>query len=120
MKILKIMREYDSVSAIISDDGRIERRIFPSKMTDEEIKCAVMGIEYTGVKKEKAPKDEVKDESEPVNVAPKKLHEEISDKRTAKAQMLKVLKEHGIDTAGLLTFTAVEEVYHKHFKDGVK
>jgi hypothetical protein len=117
MKILKIMREYDSASAIVSDNGRIERRIFPSRMSDEEIKHAIMGVEYT--EPEKAEKPEKKEiEPEPEKVAPKKVYEEIADKRTAKAQMLKVLKEHGVDTAGLLTFTAVEEVYNKHFNSG--
>lgn len=119
MKILKIMREYDSASAIIADNGRIERRIFPSKMSDDEIKHAVMGIEYTEPEKEEKP-EKKESEPEPEKVAPKKVCEEISDKRTAKAQMLKVLKENGIDTAGLLTFSAVEEVYNKHFKEGNK
>ena len=47
-------------------------------------------------------------------------HSEQMGKRGQKKEMLKVLKEHGIDTAGLLTFTAVEEVYNKHFKEGAK
>lgn len=115
MKILKIMREYDSASAIISDNGRIERRIFPSKMTDEEIKCAVMGVEYKPDPIPETPVN-VSPEDGKEKIKPKKVCEDISDKRTAKAQMLKVLKEHGIDTAGLLTFSAVQEVYDKNFK----
>lgn len=47
-------------------------------------------------------------------------HADQMNRRNRRKEMLKVLKEHGVDTTGLLTFTAVEEVYNKHFKDGEK
>lgn len=119
MKILKMMREFDSVSVVISGENGIERRVFPSTMTNKEIECSLLGVEYNPDPIPETPVN-VSPEDGKEKIKPKKVYEEISDKRTAKAQMLKVLKEHGIDTAGLLTFTAVEEVYNKHFKDGDK
>lgn len=119
MKILKMLREYDSVSVIVENCGCIERRVFPSKMTNKEIEAVLLGKEYTPEEKPETPVD-VAPGNEKEDIKPKKVCEDISDKRTAKARMLKMLKEHGIDTAGLLTFSAVEEVYNKHFKEGDK
>lgn len=115
MKILKSIRDADSVSVIIQANGKFERRIFPAKMTDKEIEYAIKGIEYKEPDPKAEPAPEMKKE-EPKPEPPKKVHEEIADKRTAKARMLKTLKEMGVDTAGLLTFSAVEEVYNRNFK----
>ena len=117
MKIHRIYRNESGVVVLYTEDDTIQKKKFPAKMTNDEIRCSLLGIEY---KPEPVPEVPKKTDEPKKTVAPKKLHEEISDKRTAKAQMLKVLKEHGVDTTGLLTFTAVEEVYNKHFKDGGK
>ena len=117
MKIHRIYRNESGVVVLYTEDDTIKKKNFSAKMTNDEIRCSLIGIEYNPDPVPEAPK--ITDEPMKT-VAPKKLHEEISDKRTAKARMLKLLKEHGIDTAGLLTFSAVEEVYNKHFKEGSK
>lgn len=113
MKILKIIRDWDKVEVILQDKNVFTKRIFPVKMTDIEIMERIAGKE---VKEEPAPapvntvgevKEEVKKEP------PKKAVEVAEDKRTLKAKYLRELKEKGVNTAGLITFSDVEKVYKK-------
>lgn len=119
MKIHRIYRNESGVVVLFTEDNTIKKKNFPAKMTNDEIRCSLLGIEYKPEPVPEVPVN-VSPEDGKEKIKPKKVCEDISDKRTAKANMLKVLKEHGVDTAGLLTFTAVEEVYNKHFKDGDK
>ena len=119
MKIHRIYRNESGVVVLYTEDDTIQKKKFPAKMTNDEIRCSLLGVEYKPDPIPEIPVQTVP-EAEKEIIKPKKVCEDITDKRTAKARMLKVLKEHGIDTAGLLTFSAVEEVYNKHFKEGSK
>lgn len=111
MKILKIIRDWDKVEVITQDKNVFTKRIFPVKMTDIEIMERIAGKE---VKEEPAPAsvntvEEVKEE--PQKEPPKKAVEVAEDKRTLKAKYLRFLKEKGVDTAGLLTYSDAEKAY---------
>lgn len=112
VKINRIIRNGTFAIALYTEAGEVKKKEFPLSVSNEKI------LSFLSGKKTIPEAEKVTAEKEPVPEAgkkemPQKVAEQIEDKRTLKAKYLRELKEKGVSTAGLITFTDVEEAYKK-------
>lgn len=106
IEINRIIRDGSFAIALYTENGEVKKKSFPLSENNENIRRILNG-ESPQSEQEKTIKE--KEDPQP------KTTEPIEDKRTLKAKYLRELKEKGIDTVGLITFSDVEKVYKKAF-----